>query len=140
MLYVIFTLDNGTGVGFQSTLCSILGGLVILLCILGACLIVIRKDGYQTVLGSSESIKALVASTIVLPDFQDFHNHINMETVNAMAATIQKTSSKGWKITGENLHQFSISSKETCSNIIDFLNTLFAHTEKYHNLLKQKHN
>ena len=123
-MHIIFTLDNGTVVGFRSTLCSVLGGSVIMLCILGACLVVLRNDGYQKVLGSSESIKAVVASNIILPDFQDFHNHLSMETFNDMASTIQETSKKGLELTGEFIQQFSTSSKETCSNIINFINTL----------------
>ena len=47
-----------------------------------------------------------------------------METANTIASNVRDISFKGWSITLEILHQLSISSKETCSNIMNFVETI----------------
>ena len=98
--------------------------MVILSFILGAAVIVVSNDGHLKIIGGSESFKTILPSTIVLPEFQDFQNHLSMESANTLAANIRDISSKGWSITLEILLQLSISSKESCSNIMNFVETI----------------
>merc|ERR1712223_2229720 len=47
-----------------------------------------------------------------------------MENANTLASNIRDISFKGWSITLEILHQLSISSQQTCSNIMNFVETI----------------
>ena len=98
--------------------------MVILSFILGACVLVVKNEGSLKVIGSSESLTAIIPSNIILPDLHDVHNHLNIETVNTLASSVKESIMKGYVMTGQILHQILLSSKETCSNIMNFINTV----------------
>ena len=98
--------------------------MVILSFILGACVLVVKNEGSLKVIGSSESLTAIIPSNIILPDLHDVHSHLNIETVNTLASSVKESMMKGYVMTGQILHQVLLSSKETCSNIMNFINTV----------------
>ena len=103
-----------------------LGGLVLLLTVLGLCVFIISNDEYKKIIVNSESVKILAAN-FVLPDFQDVQSKLNIDTVTTMFSSlpsVQDALGKAWEFTSYTTHQFSISTKETCSNILNFINTI----------------
>jgi hypothetical protein len=90
---------------------------------LGVCAFVNNNEEYKRIIINSESVKVLAAN-FVLPDFQDIQNHLNIETAESMLASLKDSSSKAWEYTCSSMHQFSLSAKESCSNILNFINTI----------------
>ena len=103
--------------------CCAIGGIVLLVTVLGLCALVINNEEYKQMISNSESVKVL-AKNFVLPDFQDIQNHLNIETAKSILASLKESSNNAWEYTCYSIHQFSLSAKESCSNILNFVNTI----------------
>ena len=116
--------SSGSSWGIISC-CTLICISLIFVTIVGLSVFVITHDDYKEIFSNSETIKTL-SSNFALPDFQDVQSHLNFQAISGIWITLHDALNKGWEYICHTMNQFSVSAKETCTNIMKFINTIVA--------------